>query len=254
MKLRLSKEYIVISLTTTPHRIANIADTLQTILAQKAPIKQIYLSIPYKFKRDDLEYIIPKWLSDNKKITILRTDDYGPATKLLGVLKQVNLPPNAIIITVDDDVSYPSDLVLNLAYQAKLNPNYAIGIIGANPDSSNLELGLIKKYDSGTFVSILQGYAGVAYRARFFDQSIFDIQNAPADCIKSDDLYISFYLAKHKVLRQVFRTDTLKECTIDWNTNIGTANDALHKLIPKPADKHRMCIKYMRDRDPQVVF
>jgi len=254
MKFCLHDEYIIVSLTTTPHRINKIQNTLQTILAQNAPIKKIYLSIPHKFKRDNLEYHIPKWISDNKKITIIRTEDYGPATKLLGVLEQVKLPPDAIIITVDDDVFYPKHLILNLAYRAKLNPNYAIGIIGANPDPTNLKLGLVKKYESGTFASILQGYAGVAYRARFFDNTIFNILQSPPDCIKSDDLYLSFHLAKRNIPRQVFRTNTLHECVIGWDNPIGTSSDALHVIAVNPADKHRACISFMKQHDPNVVF
>lgn len=260
MAYALRHEHIVVAFTTTPHRINKIAETVATILNQKGPIKKIYLSVPYVFKRDQTEYIIPKWISDNKKITILRTEDYGPATKLLGVLEKANLPANAIIITVDDDVYYPKNLVLQLAYKAMLNPTYAIGMSGANPNydgngmiGTDLWLGFLKKYNTEGFVDILQGYAGTAYRPGFFEKSIFDLENYPKDCITSDDLFFSFYLAKRGIPRSTLKNEYISVYSIRWNTLVGTSSDALHKL-GRPADKHRVCLAYMKELDPQVKF
>lgn len=253
MKYNLSGEYIVVSLSTTPYRINDLQPTINSLLAQNAPIKKIYLNIPYVFKRDNLEYAIPEWLLNQKQITILRTEDYGPATKLLGTLANTNLPGNAIIITIDDDVIYPSNLVLQLAYKAKMHPDRAIGIVGAVIDV-NADLGLRKIKTSDALVNILQGYAGVAYRRNFFDDSIFAITSAPKECINSDDVYLSFFLAKHGIQRQVLRNSYINACDIRWETEIGTDLNSLHNLLPKPADKHQMCMTYLQQIDPQVHF
>lgn len=253
MRYALQDEFIVISLSTTPHRIARIGPTLNTILAQKAPIKAIYLNIPYVFKRDNTIYQIPEWLLNNQKITILRSDDYGPATKLLGTLKNTNLPANAIIITLDDDVYYPDNLVLQLAYKAKQHPERAVGLIGANLDS-DAELGITKIKKNDAIVNILQGYAGVAYRRHFFDNSVFEIDQAPTACINSDDIYLSYYLARHGVLRQVLHNAYINSCDIRWQTDIGTDNNSLHMLTPTPAEKHKICMDFLVTHDYQVVF
>lgn len=261
MQFNLRNEHIVISLSTTPYRINELEPFLDKLLTQKGRVAAIYLNIPYVFKRKNIPYTIPTWLENKKGITILRCDDYGPATKLLGTLANVDLPPDTIIITVDDDVFYPDNLILQLAFKAKSNPSRAIGIIGANPDYDmngniplNSELGLVKIKTADAVVSILQGYAGIAYRKRFFDDKVFDITAAPTDCVNSDDIYLSFYLAKHGIQRQVLRNDYINPCKIYWETETGTNDTALHNLIPRPADKHRSCISYLKQQTPEVVF
>lgn len=261
MHYAVKDQHVVISLTTTPYRINNIQPTIDSLLAQNINIKNIYLSIPHKFKRDNLEYVIPKWLLENSKVTILRTEDYGPATKLLGVLEKKILPSNAIIIVVDDDAIYPDNLALNLAYKAKFNPDRAIGIMGANPDydehgeiKKDSALGLIKIKKADALVSILQGYAGVAYRSYFFDESIFEVVNTNTDCFNSDDIFLSFYLAKHNIARQVLRNKYITSCNIMWETNMAVGNTALHKLTRTPTQKHHGCIAYLQQKYPGVKF
>lgn len=259
MRYALRNEYIVLSLTTTPHRIYKIRETVETILKQNASIKNIYLSIPFEFNRDSISYTIPEWLLNNKRITILRTKDYGPATKLLGLLEQVKLPSNAIIVTADDDAFYPKNLVLQLAYRAMLNPNYAIGLSGANPNyapdgtiAGNLKLGLIKHYHKQDFVTVLQGYAGIAYRAGFFDQSIFDIVNYPQDCVNSDDLYFAYYLAKKNVLRRNLLNKFISVYDVKWYNKISSGPDALVEQAITPVEKHRNCLAFMRSLEGNI--
>lgn len=263
MRYQLRKEYIVISLTTTPHRIKEIQPVIDFALQEKIPIKQIFLNIPHIFKRDNITYEIPISLQTNKAITILRTKDYGPATKLLGALEKAAIPDDAIIITLDDDIKYPKDMLLYLAYRAMQNPDYATGLSGMNPhynkhkviitDSLN-GIGLKSNRKNYAFVSILEGFAGVAYRKHFFDPSIFEIENAPRECINSDDLYISFHLAKKGIPRQVLHTKEMNLDYITWNTAVGFNKDALHNLQPRPAERHRACVAFMRQHNPGVEF
>ncbi len=257
----LRNEHIIVSFSTTPYRIEKMQSTVKSLFEQNAKIDKIYLSVPYKFKRDNLEYKIPQWLQDEKRITILRTEDYGPATKILGVLEQVKLDPNTIIITVDDDIYYPHNLVLQLAYKAKQNPNYAIGLTGSNPEydeegkiSKHSAEGFYNNYTPDASVSFLQGFSGIAYRRKFFDESIFEIKNAPKECVNSDDLYLSFYLSKRAVKRTILNNNFLSARKIKSKLPIGTAPDALHNLIPAPVDKHRICVAYMKEKNPDVEF
>ncbi len=253
MRYALKDEYIVVSLSTTPHRIDKIGPTLDTLLRQNAPIKAIYLNIPYIFKRNNTMYKIPDWLLRIPNITILRSKDYGPATKLLGTLANADLPANAIIITVDDDVYYPKNLVLQLAYKAMQQPGRAIGIIGANPDPES-ELGITKIKQNDALVSILQGYAGVAYRKHFFNNSVFEIVETIADCINSDDIYLSHYLERHSIPRQVLSNNYINSCDIRWQTDIGTDNNSLHMLTPKPSEKHKNCLSFLLEQDLCGIF
>lgn len=260
MRWKLRDDTIVVAFSTTPHRINAIGPTLQSLYKQNINIDHIYISIPYIFKRDNLEYEIPNWLSNDKRVEILRSDDYGPATKLLGVLEQADLPPDAIIITVDDDINYPKNLVLQLAYKAKTNPNHAVGLRGSDieydPDGNIAETsieGFNNNINPDAYVSFLQGYAGIAYQRKFFDHTIFDISQAPRECINSDDLYLSFYIAKHNIKRQLLLNKYLSVQDLDWG-NLALGKDALHNLIPCPGAKHRVCVAYMKQQDPHVKF
>lgn len=260
MRFALRKENVVIALSTTPHRINHIQHNLELLHLQNMPIKAIYVSIPYVFKRDNIKYEIPDWLQEDKRITILRTEDYGPATKILGVLSNVDLPTNTIIISVDDDADYPSNLALHLAYRAKHNPRAAIGLSGVNIDydasgvvAADSKNGLININSANISVTALQGFAGVAYRPRFFDHLIFDIVDTPRECINSDDLYLSFYLARKNIPRYTFKSKYLKVKDIS-SLELGTKADALHRQFSSEADRHRNCVAFMKQQYPEVVF
>ncbi|HSX21138.1 MAG TPA: hypothetical protein VLG38_08475 [Gammaproteobacteria bacterium] len=263
MRFSLRNEHIVVSLTTTPYRVHSMRAVINFILAENIPLKALYVNIPYVFKRDNIEYVIPEYLLNDKRITVLRPNDYGPGTKLLGTLEQAKLPPDAILITVDDDIIYPKNILLYLAYKAKRNPNYAIGLSGMNPHynrkgqiitDSLYGIGLKAVKRNNAFVAILEGFGSIAYRPKFFDASIFALENAPRECRNSDDLYISFYLAKRNVPRQVLRNKYMHLEKIGWNPGVGLNKDALHQLTPSPAERHRACVAFMKAQDPDVPF
>ena len=61
---------------------------------------------------------------------LLRTQvDWGPATKLIPTLS-VETDPRTIIITVDDDLDYPSTLIEHLYRRSLQRPDAAIGMKG----------------------------------------------------------------------------------------------------------------------------
>lgn len=263
MRFKLRNEYIVVSLTTTPHRINEIKPVLDFVLNENLPLKSLYLNVPYVFKRDNTPYVIPDWLQNDPRITILRPKDYGPGTKLLGTLEQAQLPPNAIIITVDDDITYPKNALLYLAYRAKQRSNYAVGFSGMNPHynkqgliviDSLFGIGLKTVARDNAYVAVLEGFGGIAYRRKFFDDTIFAIEQAPRECRNSDDVYISYYLAKQGIPRQVLRTKHMYMEKIKWNEEVGFKADALHQLSPRPAERHRACVQFLKAQDPDVPF
>ncbi len=261
MLLSLKNSQIVVSFTTTPHRINEMQTTVATILQQTAPIQAIYLSVPYIFKRDNIKYKIPEWLQQEKKITILRSKDYGPATKLLGLLEQITLEPNTIIITLDDDIKYPPNTVLQLAYKALKNPKKVIAICGSDPEydlngkiAASSRNGIKKNIRPNTQVTIAQGFAGIAYRPEFFDDTIFNIIHGPQECINSDDVYISFYLAQRHVPREILNNRYIGFAKIDWDNQLSLSDNALHRLMPGPRDKHEKCISYLKSIDPATKF
>lgn len=247
-------EDIVVSLTTTPHRINKIDYPLQCLSRQSIKVRQIYLNVPYVFKRDNLEYVIPEWIENYPNLTIIRTEDYGPATKILGTLKNAGIDNNTIIISVDDDTCYPENLVLKLAVRAKMYPDEAVGISGSVLDfEKNKEGGIVKIMQDKVSVPILEGFAGIAYRKSFFSDSVFEIKDEPDYCYNSDDLYLSFHLASQHITRKTLHTKSLNVYKIQQR-KFGYEPDALYRLDVVQADRYKRCIDYLTQKFPRVEF
>ncbi len=111
------KNNIVISLTTIPTRfITNDFDIIiKNLSNQKLKPKLIIINICRKYNRkfvyDEKIYQDKLKIFESKfdKVKINMCDDYGPATKILG-LEEVKLNPNDSIIILDDDMKYNLNL------------------------------------------------------------------------------------------------------------------------------------------------
>lgn len=118
-------ENIYISLTTTPIRARSptILEVLDSLVAQSRKAKKIYLSLPLAYRRSfavDWEIERPLFIDTIGKrygdqIEIIACEDFGPGTKLLGLIghpaTKNRLASDGIIIVVDDDIVYSNNLV-----------------------------------------------------------------------------------------------------------------------------------------------
>ena len=80
---------IYVSLTIIPERIKNLDKTVNSLLLQKKKPDKIFINIPKKYLRFNniiRNEQIPQFNSD--KVEVVRCDDYGPGTKLLGSLNK----------------------------------------------------------------------------------------------------------------------------------------------------------------------
>ncbi|MBQ4867833.1 hypothetical protein IHQ11_15140 [Priestia megaterium] len=111
---------IVVSLTTIPERIDTVWLTVNTILNQTVKPKKVILWLSQEqFKDKDL---LPEKLLNlqNKGLTIAFCDDLKPHKKYYYTLKEY---PNSTLITVDDDIFYPENLIEKLIETSKKYPN-----------------------------------------------------------------------------------------------------------------------------------
>lgn len=206
-KLRNNQIDIVVSFTTTPYRIDKIKPVLESIERQSIKPNRIYVNIPWKFKRENIEYLIPTWLKNYPNIIINRTTDYGPATKLIATLEKEK-DPNTIIITIDDDSIYPKHMVRELAKQYLLESFQRVYQSSAvfTGFSLNFLFGpnynLYAEHNVGSNKPslLIIGAGGVAYKRNFFKDDIFVLlKNVPLYCFLSDDLMISAYLLANNI-------------------------------------------------------
>jgi len=131
-----NRDRIYISLTSIPSRLENnkFKEILESLLNQTNIFEKILLNIPYYSIRFKQDYNIPNFLKTNKykdKIKIIRCEDYGAGTKLLGCLDYLNNihkndKTNIYIIILDDDRIYDSNIINNLYKSQQNNPNSII--------------------------------------------------------------------------------------------------------------------------------
>lgn len=227
---------VIITLTTIPSRLKYLLSTLLSLLKQSVQADEIVLSLPKHSVREPTKgdpYIMNTMLKDfieKSNITVLRCEkDYGPATKLLGVLKRektLNLEKDkeSLIITVDDDKIYDINTIKNLLDGWKRNKYSVVArkgsIITRINKKSKLYLTNKSKFDKmdrlherivlgtkikkDTNISVLFGTGGVLYRSSFFNNDVFDYKKSnpkfPEKKIFTiDDIYLSGYLGRNNV-------------------------------------------------------
>lgn len=129
--------------------------------------------------------------------------DYGPATKLLGALL-IEKDPRTIIITVDDDITYDKSLIRTLATHTPLHAALCPACQSRSLVSTTGPKLMIHDaswhrwlwpYNGKQCPGWLVGWAGVAYRAGYFQQDVFNV-SMPAGCFYNDDVWLSGYLRR----------------------------------------------------------
>ena len=220
---------LIFSFTTTPTRISKIEPMIKSILNQSRKADKIIINLPNEYIRDKNTLIIPDFISYNNKITINRCNDYGPGTKLVGILNNdFNLNNNDYIISVDDDICYNNNLLIYYEKFINLNKNNVYGLSGFIFNKYNNmvwqgEKNIIKKVDG------LEGWASICYPYKFLKKDIISqIKDAPKYLLYSDDVLLSNYFNK-KTKLILINTPAFNR---NHNTTLkyGEESDALHKL------------------------
>lgn len=212
---------VTASLTTMPNQYDKTILTLKSLHNQTYKLDAIYLSLPEKSRRLQIEYPeVPDEL--NKLCTVVRCNDMGPITKLLGgLLAEQN--PNTLIISFDNDMVYPDTMVENLVKNHLKYPNSAIGSAGmllrygcpmcAITPNENNYLYNISKFNvplEGRVVDSIYGYPGALYVRKFFPENselndkFLKYALINNETLLNDDIIISGYLSLNNIERRIF--------------------------------------------------
>jgi len=212
---------VIGSLTTMPHQYDKVVRTLDSLIAQTYKLDAIYLSLPEKSRRLGIKYPpVPKEITD--KCFVIKTEDYGPITKIAGGLLAEN-DPETIIISFDNDMVYPDRMVEKLIEHHKKYPNSAIGSAGMligrgcpicaiTPNENNYLYNISKFFvpSEGRKVDSVFGYAGVIYIRKFFpekeklEEEFFNYALINEATLFNDDVMISGYLSLKNIERRIF--------------------------------------------------
>ena len=186
----------IVSLTSYPARIGTIHETISSILSQTVVPERIMLWLAweqFEHKKDDLPSDLLKL--EAYGLEILFCDDLKPHKKYYYTMADY---PDAIVITMDDDVIYPSDTIEKLKESYIKHPravsamrvhrmSFTGGVLdpyeswGFNDDSF---------YDSPSLLAMATGVGGVLYPPHCFSSEIFDKQDIYDTCLFGDDLWL----------------------------------------------------------------
>ena len=243
---------VVGTLTTIPPKYVNSDNLINSLISlnnQTYKLDVIYLTLPYRCKRLNMDY--PKVSNEIKKLcTIVRYDDCGPITKLMGALLNENAD-NTIIISFDDDIKYHPRTVEMLVQKHQIYPNAAIGSSGMLLKNTfpNCAFHMNIKFFADNFINFkipkngreidsLFGFSSILYVRGFFPkkddlyEDFLKMALYNDDLKINDDIYISGRLEKNNIKRIIF-SDIPKVIVPFFNKNKSEISSDGMKFITK---------------------
>jgi len=232
----LKKHKVYISMSTNPIRLIKIPSILN--LLDLTNIYEIHINLPKYYRnnkneiynKNDIDFI-KKIDSKIKVFTIEK--DIGPLTKIIPTIKRVN-DNNAIIISIDDDIGYPYDMVSKLIHYSVKKPKQILCGAGFStndyPNSDfNRKLLPNKKLPKYPLIDIVEGWGAVAYKKSIVSEKIIKqimkLNDISTECKLSDDFTISYILAENGI--KCSEVPGIRENLIPLE--YGEGEDALHK-------------------------
>jgi len=110
---------LIVSLTSFGRRIHNVFLTIESLFQQSIKADKIILWLSEtEFSRDNIPEMLKK--AEKRGLTIEFCKDIGSYTKLIHTLAKY---PDDLIITVDDDILYPFDMIERLIVAYREHPD-----------------------------------------------------------------------------------------------------------------------------------
>ncbi len=188
---------IIVSITSFPKQLPTLHLVIETILRQSVKPDKIILYLT-SAQIKNIEYLPKRLLSLRKRglEIILCPDEIRSHTKYYYAFKTY---PEDIIITVDDDLYYRSDLIESLLKNAASNPeciiaNWVKEIIPGKNNYNEWPDPLPIQKKSKNF--LILGVGGVLYPPNSVHHDIFNIENIKNLSLTADDIWLTAMLLK----------------------------------------------------------
>lgn len=246
----MTKERVIISLTTWSARVGNIPAVLDTIFAQTVPPDLVVLNVSYDLLIPD---IVQDYL-DKHSVEVYRCTDTKVFKKLIPTLKRY---PNDCVISIDDDWLYPNGMIADFLSVHAQYPQFPIS------GNSVVSYGY-------------QCHCGCASltKAEYFGNYLSQIDDKVIDHCSSDDLVYTFMASKngryyirtnaeyHINMRPYNEVDSYSESLVGWGldstwnyliTRFGTIPSGISYYVQDPymakllLDIERKSITYHRN-------
>jgi len=236
---------VFISLTSFPARIKTVHMTIMTLLNQSVKVNGIVLWLA---ESQFPNQVIPEPLVElvEHGLTIRFCDDLRSHKKYYYIMKE---NPNAIVITVDDDVIYPENTVEKLLKKHRQYPDSVISNtarwIKFNEDGTiqpyiRWKKHLPKNSQVESYLSVPIGVGGVLYPPGCLHADVFCIDKIKELAWLADDLWLKAMALKKgtKSVNTRKYSKTLTSINIENNEsltskNVGESNNdvCISKLI-----------------------
>lgn len=199
---------LIISLTSFPARYKTLHLTLKCLLLQNIHVDKVILWIAH----DDFESL-PKKVLDLQKygLLILKTEDIRSYKKIIPTL---GLYPESYIVTVDDDLYYPSNLIENLLKKYQKNPGQVIASrthlmkFDENNDLLPYKHWGYEKFDNNNpLKNFFTSGAGTLFPPNVFHEEVFNSPVFLEVCPTADDIWLNWMVAMNGV--KIFHTEKI---------------------------------------------
>lgn len=195
---KITERKLIVSLTTYPARVGTLDQVLETIYAQTRQPDEIVLWLAeeqFPEKEQQLPEALRELMAENR-LTVRWCDDLKPHKKYFYAMREY---PDALIVTVDDDLRYPETMLENL-YQSYLRHPEAVSAVRAHLMVVSEE-GVIEPYrdwvketdllqDQPSMQLFATGGAGALYPPELFRKELFDKEAVLSNCLFADDLWL----------------------------------------------------------------
>lgn len=195
---RLVSRKLIVSLTTYPKRIGLLEPVLESIYAQTRKADEVVLWLAeeqFPGREADLPENLRNLVSAGK-LTVRWCDDLKPHKKYFYALQEYE---NDLVVTVDDDLLYPRDM-LDALYRSYLQYPDAVSTLRAhlvmlNEDQRIMPYGKwIQETDYCIYEPSMQlmatGGAGVLYPPHLLRKEFFNADVIRDKCLWADDLWL----------------------------------------------------------------
>jgi len=186
---------IIVSLTTIPERLDYVHYAIESIYMQDKGVDKVVLWLDRsKIAPEDLPCNLTAL--QNKGLKINFVDDLGPHTKYFYALQEY---VDDCVITIDDDIIYPPNLIESLWKAHCILPNHVCGLwvmdmkmtYGGVPYPVKDYLNVKTSYgEISKSTYIAQGVGGVLYPPKSIANEYLDEKLIRKLAFKQDDIYL----------------------------------------------------------------
>ena len=198
MEQSVIKKKIVVSLTSYPARIQYVSKALESIFTQSLSADEIVLYLAkeqFPNRENDFPAELENLVSEKKLRVRWCANDLKPHKKYFYAFRDY---PEDVIVTIDDDLIYPPDMLKNLYHSYQMFPECVSAsrvhlIFIENNKVLPYELWL-KEINGCVHQPSMQlfatGGAGTLYPTHLFCKMLLDEKVIMETCLEADDLWL----------------------------------------------------------------